>query len=399
MRAVREALCRVRGRMDLPHGLRHFSFRTKPVANKSSLLQDEYADMNSEGKTFLTENFSLESGETLPEARVRYRTFGQLNKERDNAIVVCHALTGNAAIDSWWGELLGPGLPFDTEKYFIMCANILGSCYGTTGPMDIDPKTGKSYGPTFPRVTIRDSVALHRKMFQEHEGVKQVKAVIGGSLGGMQALEWIIGGAEDDFVRSGVVIACGAHHHAWQIGISEAQRQAIMLDPKFQGGWYSPDDQPFDGLGVAREMAMVTYRSHGAYEDRFGRGKMSSSADGKDGADGLFTVESYLLHQGSKFQRFDANSYIACTRLMDTHDVARGRGCDEAAVLATVHQPISIMGISSDVLYPIVEQERLHDMLPNSTLEIIDSPEGHDGFLLEKEKIGEGVLELLSRVD
>lgn len=204
--------------------------------NKSSLstMKDEYGKMDSSGETFTVDEFLLEGGDILRGAQVRYSSFGNLNEKKDNVLVVCHALTGNSRLDQWWGGLLGPGLPFDTDKYFIICANVLGSCYGSSGPTSINPDTGDMWGKQFPKVTIRDTVRIHMRMVSEYIGASHVACVVGGSMGGMQALEWaLLGGS---FVKSVVVIGCGASHTAWQIAISETQRQAIYADPKWRGG-------------------------------------------------------------------------------------------------------------------------------------------------------------------
>ncbi|KAK3286933.1 hypothetical protein CYMTET_5535 [Cymbomonas tetramitiformis] len=355
-------------------------------------MADEYGKMDASGETFRLSTFKLESGTILREVEVRYRTWGTLNASRDNAVVVCHALTGNASLDSWWGGLLGSGKPFDTDKYFIICANALGSCYGTTGPTSIDPTTKLQYGGNFPFVTVRDSVRLHAHMVKDGLGVSSIKSAIGGSMGGMQVLEWLFMG---DLVpvRSAVAIACGSHHHAWQIAISEAQRAAIYADPKFLGGSYDKLDPPYGGLSVARQIAMVSYRTHQAYEDKFGRKRAKDAS----ALDSLYSVETYLRHQGQKFlSRFDPNSYIAITRLMDSHDVGRNRGGEQQA-LASAKQPTLVIGIDSDVLYPVTEQKALAKMLPSCEDHYIRSDEGHDGFLLEQDAIGSLIQSFLSR--
>lgn len=212
-------------------------------------MRDEYSQMDASGSTFTTHNFVLESGTVLPTAEVRYNTFGSLNAARDNLLVVCHALTGNSRLDIWWGSMLGPGKTFDTDKYLVVCANVLGSCYGTTGPRSTDPTTGRPYGTTFPLCTIRDTVRLHMLMCQEGLGARRCAAVVGGSLGGMQALEWgLIGGS---FVGKTVAIGCGAQHTAWQIGISEAQRQAIYNDVAWGDGRDVDMDRPNKGETVS----------------------------------------------------------------------------------------------------------------------------------------------------
>eukprot|EP00941_MAST-03F_sp_MAST-3F-sp1_P005732 g5732.t1 len=352
------------------------------MESEDPLLKDEYGVMDDSGDTFVAKNFALDSGEVLEEARVRYKTWGTLNEEKDNVLVVCHALTGNADVSSWWGDFLGHGKPFDLDKYFVVCANMLGSCYGSSGPKDVNPSTGKPFGLTFPRTTVRDSVRLHSQMVREGLGAKRVACAIGGSLGGMQVLEWMLLGS--DFVKAGIPMACGAHHHAWQIAISEAQRQAIYADPLWENGQYDLENPPHSGLSVARQIAMISYRTHSAYETKFGRELQPDSVNEQ-----TFAVEGYLRHQGKKFlPRFDPASYVRMTQMMDTHNVAageaEGRGETAAEVLSKIKQPALIVSISSDVLYPVAEQEFLAKHIPNSQLELIESPEGHDGFLLEQ---------------
>lgn len=348
---------------------------------------DEYGNMDSSSLQFEVPRFSLENGTELQNIAVNYATFGKLNAQRDNALVVCHALTGNSSLDTWWGGLLGPECAFDTSKYFVVCANILGSCYGTTGPASINPSTGKVYGSQFPDVTVRDTVRLHMKLLQERLNVEQVVSAIGGSLGGMQALEWgMLGG---DYVRSVVPIACGSHHTAWQIGISELQRQAIYMDPNYLGGNYSIENPPQQGLALARQIAMITYRTHEMYKRKYGRIREDSN---------LFRVQSYLDYQGQKFlSRFDVNSYVTLTKLMDSHDLGRDRGGLEAA-MKMLEQPVLVLGIDSDVLYPISEQKELNDGLPNSKFSLINSLHGHDGFLLEQTQIGNAIQSFLNTI-
>ncbi len=321
----------------------------------------------------------------MKDVEVRYNTFGKLNEAKDNVLVVCHALTGNARLDTWWSSILGPGKAFDTDKYLVVCANILGSCYGTTGPMSIDPATGEPYGVRFPQVTIRDSVALHLQMVKEALGARSVACVVGGSLGGMQALEWaFLGGPQ--FVRSAVVIACGARHTAWQIGISETQRQAIYADPNWQGGAFDRTSPPVQGLAVARQIAMFSYRTPHGFDTKFGRAQSE---------DGRFEVRRYLEYQGQKFlSRFDALTYVRLTEKMDTHDVGRGRGGVEAA-LRSLGQPVLVLGIDSDVLYPLHEQEEMATLIPQGELKVVQSREGHDGFLLEQQQVGGAIGQFL----
>lgn len=318
--------------------------------------------------------FSLESGDAIDQLEVAYTSYGTLSREKDNAVVVCHAFTGNSQVDTWWKSLLGPGCALDTNKYFIVCANILGSCYGTTGPCSINLKTNKPYGLDFPKVTVRDTVRAHADVVFHALGIPKLQCVIGGSLGGMQALEWACFGK--DKVNSIIAMACGGSHSAWQIGISELQRRAIMLDPKYKHG--DVHDPPLMGLSLARQIAMVSYRTHEAYHKRYGR----------DITDDCFAVQSYLAYQGNKIKtRFDPFTYLTLMHLMDSHDISRHRASSISESLSRIHVPATIVGIDSDVLYPIAEQIFLAKHLPHAELHTITSTYGHDGFLLEQNQL------------
>jgi homoserine O-acetyltransferase/O-succinyltransferase len=339
------------------------------------------------------DRFTLESGAVLVDVPVAYRTWGALDDDGRNAIVVCHALTGNTDVEDWWAELLGPGRAFDTDRYFVVCANVLGSPYGSGSPLTTDPATGRPYGADFPLTTVRDTVALHRLLLARL-GVRQVAFAIGGSMGGMQALEWAFHG--EDFVRGIVPIGVGGRHSAWCIAWSEAQRRAIYCDPAWRDGRYeaevgsaagaaaAPSTGPSAGLAIARMMAMISYRSFESFETRFGR-----EVVGESEAAPRYAVESYLLHQGDKLvERFDANCYVRLTQAMDTHDVARGRG-EYYDVLAGIAQPALVIGIDTDVLYPLAEQRKLVECMPRSRLAVLEAPHGHDAFLIEREAVNE----------
>ena len=385
---------------------------------ESGAMQDEYGEMTSEGYTYVHDvPFELENGDVLEEAQLRYQTYGHLNEARDNVLVVCHALTGNASLDAWWGGVLGPGEAFDTDKYFIVCSNILGSCYGSTSPISINPKTSQPYGKDFPDISVKDTVRLQLNMLVNELQVNSIKSVIGGSFGGMQAMEFAVqAGASADspyaaegffggddnkqpLVRSVIPIACGAAHTAWQIAISETQRQAIYADPM----WESDGFQATQGLAVARQIGMVSYRTHAGYNQKFGR-DMQAPKDGqkvKDvayGKDANWKVKSYLQYQGVKFlTRFDPITYVKMTEQMDSHNVARGRGASLADVLSYVNIPSLILGIDSDILYPLREQEELNCFMPNSELHVIHSDDGHDGFLLEQDEVSKHIQEFLKK--
>jgi homoserine O-acetyltransferase len=324
----------------------------------------------------INDPFITESGFTLPHVQVRYKTWGTLNADGTNAVLVCHALTGNSDADEWFPGLFGTDGILDPTRQFIVCANVLGGCYGTTGPSSLNPLTNKPYQADFPLVTIRDMVRVQQALL-DHLGVESIELAIGGSMGGMQVLEWLI---MDHRIQKAMLIAMGKAHSAWTIGVSEAQRRAIQADKRWNNGFYDPTAPPADGLAAARMMGMIMYRSQPAFERKFSRNYQT-------GQDHLFQVSSYLNYQGSKLvNRFDANSYIRLTQAMDSHDVYRGREL-YGDILADVRVPVLIVGISSDVLYPTVEQQELATLLPNGVYREIDSDEGHDAFLIEFPKM------------
>jgi homoserine O-acetyltransferase len=372
-----------------------------------SKMKDEYGAMDDSGHTYeYSGTYVLESGQTLQHPQLRYQTYGKLNAAADNVLVVCHALTGNASLHAWWGDLLGPGRAFDTTKYLVVCCNILGSCYGSTSPASIDPATKQRYGTDFPDVSVKDTVRLQLLLLQQELGVKSVKAVIGGSFGGMQAVEFAVqaGSANADFTdaagnpycRTVIPIACGAQHTAWQIAVSQVQRQAIYYDPAWQS------DDPFGataGLQVARQLGMVSYRTPMGYSSKFGR-QLKTGDSPPYGSNAKWQVKSYLEYQGRKFLgRFDPVTYVKMTEQMDSHDVARGRGGSIPQVLGSVEIPALVMGIDSDVLYPLAEQEELAELLPAGRLQVIHSDDGHDGFLLEQDQVAAHIVDFLNQHD
>jgi homoserine O-acetyltransferase len=333
----------------------------------------------------LPQPFALELGGRLPALRIAYRTWGTLDAEGSNAVVICHALTGSADADLWWTRMFGPGRALDPEKDFVVCTNILGSCYGTTGPVEPDPATGAPWLGAFPAVTIRDMVRVQHALVSAL-GVRRVRMVVGGSLGGMQVLEWAL--LYPSLVESVVFVASTARHSAWCIGLSEAQRQAIYADPRWKGGRYDPEQPPSDGLAAARMMAMLSYRSQPSFEMRFGRRAQTED---------LFAIESYLRYQGKQLvDRFDAATYVTLTRAMDTHDVARGRG-DFDDVLRSIKQPMLVVSIDSDVLYWPWEQREVAALAPNAHLAVMDSPHGHDAFLIDVDRLSDMVTDFRGR--
>lgn len=324
---------------------------------------------NDQTRYFDVGPLDFEDGTTIP-VTLAYRTWGTLNDARDNAVLVCHALTGDANADQLWAGIVGPGLGLDTDRYFVICSNVVGGCYGSTGPTSIDPATGKRFGPAFPPVTIRDMVRAQRALI-DHLGVESLVTITGGSMGGMQTLEWAI--MYPDIPRTIIPIAVGPTHSDWAIAINHVQREAIRLDPKFADGWYAPDDPPARGLSVARQLGMISYRSHGSYAVKFGRRTR----------DGLFEVQHYLEYQGDVIvERFDANTFITLSSAMNGHDVGRDRASISAA-LESIRAATLTVGISSDVLFPVEEQRELLAMIPDARFELLDAPHGHDSFLID----------------
>lgn len=350
-----------------------------PGAGRAAFMSSETRFLDLPG------DFALELGGRLPGVRVGYRTWGALDGEGSNAVVVCHALTGSADADLWWTRMFGPGRALDPEKDFVVCSNILGSCYGTTGPTSIDPATGAPWLGTFPAITVRDMVRVQHALATAL-GVRRVRMVIGGSLGGMQALEWAL--LYPTLVESVAFIASTARHSAWCIGLSEAQRQAIFADPRWKGGRYDPADPPSAGLAAARMMAMLSYRSQPSFEMRFARRPQTED---------LFAIESYLRYQGQQLvDRFDAATYVTLTRAMDTHDVSRGRG-DFDDVLRSMRQPVLVVSIDSDVLYWPWEQREVANLAPHARLAVMDSPHGHDAFLIDVDRLSDMVVDFRGR--
>lgn len=325
-------------------------------------------------KTF-DQPFVTESGVSISEPRVAYQTWGSLNRHRKNAVLVCHALTGNTAADEWFSGLFGKGKTLDPEQHYIICPNVLGSCYGTTGPVSANPESGDPYRSNFPEITVRDMVRMHQRLL-DSLGVQGVETVIGGSLGGMQALEFSI---MDLRPRSAVVMGMGKAHSPWAVGISHTQRQAIFSDPNWKDGFYDEEHPPEKGLALARMIAMNSYRSPADFQSKFSRRKQDGTS--------LFEVESYLNYQGKKIvDRFDAVSYVRLTQAMDAHDVAHNRNSYKE-ILGGVRIPVLVVGIDTDMLYPTEEQKELAELLPAGQYAEIESPYGHDAFLIEFEQI------------
>ncbi len=349
----------------------------------------------SEGDGFLTEY-----GSTIGPIEVAYETWGELNFGATNAVLVLHALTGDShaagpanqahPTPGWWDGLIGPGRAIDTDRYFVVCPNVLGGCRGTTGPASIAPD-GKPYGSRFPYITIRDQVRVERS-FAKALGIDRWAAIVGGSMGGMRALEWLI--EYPDAAAKGIILATGAVATAEQIALSSLQIQMIKEDPDYCGGDYLHYNRsPRRGLSMARQLAQISYRSPEEFEERFGK-----NADGipvRDG--GLYAVESYLQHHGTKLvNRFDANSYIRLSEAMNHHNVGRNRG-GLVAALASVRAEVAVVGITSDRLYPLHQQYEIASLLPSQPeVAVVDSPVGHDGFLVAVEGVGKAIAAALA---
>jgi homoserine O-acetyltransferase/O-succinyltransferase len=342
--------------------------------------------------------FAFKNGQTLPGFTLRYETYGTLSATRDNAVLICHALSGDhhcagwhAKEDrkpGWWDNLIGPGRAVDTERFFVVCANVLGGCQGSTGPSSTDPATGRPYGIGFPFVTIRDMVHA-QKLLLDHLGVVQLHAAIGGSMGGMIALLFAI--EFPAFVRRVIPMATTAREGAQAIAFNEVGRQAIMQDPAWNQGDYPRDGGPRVGLAIARMMAHITYLSDASLDRKFGRRKKGTAAAGAYTFDIQFEVESYLRHQGESFiNRFDANSYLYITRALDEFDLAQAYGSLERA-FAPVQAETLAVGFGSDWLFPPEQNRAIALALlragKRANYAEIATDLGHDSFLLESEEL------------
>jgi homoserine O-acetyltransferase len=345
-----------------------------------------------------TAPLKLDCGAELGPVRVAYQTYGRLNPERSNAVLVCHALTGDqyaagshpvTGKSGWWQLMIGPGLPLDTERYFVICANVLGGCMGTTGPVSLNPATGEPFGLGFPVITIGDMVRL-QALLLDHLGIERLFCVIGGSMGGMQVLEWAARYPERVF--SAVPIAASARHSAQNIAFHEVGRQAIMADPDWQGGDYlRTNRRPTRGLSVARMAAHITYLSEAALHRKFGR-TLQDRARLSYGFDADFQVESYLRHQGISFvDRFDANSYLYITRAMDYFDLAGSHNGVLANAFDGATTRFCVISFSSDWLFPTAESRELvralNAVAANVSFCEIQTDRGHDAFLLDEPEL------------
>lgn len=347
----------------------------------------------------------LESGEKLGPITVAYETYGKLDGARSNAILILHAFSGDAHAagwhkgqkkPGWWDAMIGPGRAFDTDKYFVVCSNVLGGCKGTTGPSSLNPVTGEPYGLDFPLITISDMVRVQRDLL-DHLEISRLLAVAGGSMGGQQVLEWLV--AYPECLQSAIVIATAAKHSPQQIAFNEVARQAIMADPGWKNGRYYDSSPPAKGLGVARMIGHITFMSDTSMAEKFGRrparnGKAHPFSTG-------FQVEDYLHHKGRSFvDRFDANSYLYITRAIDLYDVGHGRSLAE--MLKGIRTKVLVLSFKSDWLYPAYQSREIVKACKVAGVDVtyceIDSTYGHDAFLLEVEEETHLVTHFLNRV-
>ena len=320
-----------------------------------------------------TTPFTLEIGATLPHVDFAYHTYGELNELGDNVIWICHALTASSDAADWWSGLVGQGKILDTNKYFIICANNLGSCYGATNPRSLNPNTKKPYKKNFPLITTRDMALAHESL-RVKLNINSIQLLIGGSMGGQVSLEWTI--ERPNIIRNLCVLATNARHSSWGIAFNEAQRMAIETDSTL---YDNTEDAGSKGIEAARAIAMLSYRNHLTYNQTQVENTLNGMED--------FRASSYQRYQGKKLrERFDPLSYLSLSKSMDSHNVGRNREGVEV-VLSNISTPTLVIGIASDILFPPEEQVFIAQHIPNSDLEIINSSYGHDGFLIEYKKI------------
>ena len=351
----------------------------------------------------------LENGTSIDELTVAYESYGKLNKNKSNAIIVCHALSGDQFLasknpitnkDGWWDRMVGSGKPIDTDKYFVICANVLGGCIGSTGPTSIDPKTNEAYGLSFPVITISDMVNAQIRLI-DHLGIKKLLSVVGGSMGGMQVLEWAA--SYPDRLLSAIPIATSSRHTAQNIAFHELGRQAIMADPDWNNGNYIKlGTNPTKGLSIARMTAHVTYLSEASLTKKFGR-RLQDKKEISFGFDADFQIESYLRHQGLTFvDRFDANSYLYITRAMDYFDLEKTHGKSLTEIFEKTKIRFLIASSTGDWLYPPSENLMIVRALSAGGVDVsfvnIESDKGHDAFLLDEPEFDSAMTGFLDSV-
>jgi len=384
---------------------------------QKSALKEEFQEVGSVGLvkthsfTFAQtpEEMVLESGARLGPITLAYETYGELDAKKQNAILICHALSGDAHVagyhskndpkPGWWNNMVGPGRPFDTRKYFVICSNIIGGCQGSTGPGSPNPATGKPYGLEFPILTVADMVKAQRELIQ-HLGISRLLNVVGGSLGGMQALQWAVSFPE--LVKTATLLATTSKLSAQGIAFNEVSRRAIMADPKWQrGDYYDRPDRPDDGLALARMIAHITYLSEQSLHDKFGRRLQDQDRLG-DSFSTEFQVESYLHHQGDVFiKRFDANSYLYISKAIDYFDLTRHGELSLAQALKGVKSKFLVIAFKSDWLYPAEQSKEIVRALKKNNAEVtyalVDAPYGHDSFLLPNSTLEEMIVNFLAQ--
>jgi len=347
-----------------------------------------------EGDFILDQRLMLESGRTLAQPTLHYAVYGRLNAARDNAVLICHALSGSARVGDWWPEIFAPGAVLSLEHDFVICINLLGSCYGSTGPGSVDPDTGLVYGPDFPLVSIRDNVRAQSQLL-DSLGILRLRLILGGSIGGMQALEWAI--HDPERVKRAAIIAV-APLSAMGLALNHMQRKAIQNDPDWDSGYYLPQRQPQLGLSLARQIGMLSYKSADLFEERFSRnpnrnGENPWSLDDQGGGliGGRFDIAGYMDHQGERFiQRFDANSYLAILRTMDTWDPLNGHATPQEA-FGRIRARLTFIGISSDWLFPSASVRNFAELIRSTGVHAdyreMTSSHGHDAFLAEQTEL------------
>jgi homoserine O-acetyltransferase len=355
----------------------------------SRILEPTY-----EGDFVLSKDLELECGRTLATPTLHYAVYGRLNAARDNAVLVCHALTGSALVGSWWPEVFAPGAVLSLDHDFVICINMLGSCYGSTGPGSVNPETGLVYGPEFPLVSIRDNVRAQAQLL-DSLGIRRLRLVLGGSIGGMQALEWAI--HDPGRVERALIIAV-APLSAMGLALNHLQRQAIQNDPAWEGGNYLPQKPPRCGLSLARQIGMLSYKSAALFDERFARnpnrnGENPFEHDDSTGGliGGRFDIAGYLDYQGERFiDRFDANTYLAILRTMDTWDPMHGRATAQEA-FGGIRARLSFVGISSDWLFPPESVREFAETIRSAGVHAdyreMTSSHGHDAFLAEQAEL------------
>ncbi len=347
-----------------------------------------------EGDFVLDEHLLLECGRTLASVTLHYAVYGRLNAARDNAVLVCHALSGSALVGEWWPEIFASGAVLSLDHDFVICINMLGSCYGSTGPGAVDPETGEIYGPDFPLVSIRDNVRAQARLL-DSLGIRRLRLVLGGSIGGMQALDWSI--LYPERVERGLIIGV-TPLSAMGLALNHLQRQAIQHDPEWEGGHYLPQRPPRRGLALARQIAMLSYKSAALFDERFGRNPNRNGEDpwglddlGGGLIGGRFDIAGYLDHQGQRFiERFDANAYLAILRTMDTWDPLHGYSSATEA-FSRIRARLSFVGISSDWLFPPEAVRQFASTIRAAGVQAdyreMTSAHGHDAFLAEQAEL------------